>query len=125
MGATRDAALEFLSEHAGKGSTVGADKNYDCAEFVDGCRLRGITPHVAQNDTNRSSRIDKRTTAEAGYDVSQRKRKRIEEIFGWMKTVGGLRKLKYRGRRRINWIFVFCSAAVNILRMANIARQTA
>jgi IS5 family transposase len=120
-----DAALEFLGEHAGKNSTVGADKLYDVAEFVEGCRMLGITPHVAQNNTNRSSRIDGRTTKHPGYDVSQKKRKRIEEIFGWMKTVGGLRKLRYRGRRRINWIFLFCSAAFNLLRIVNIARQAA
>lgn len=120
-----DAALELLRDHAAKGSTVGADKLYDCADFVGGCRKLGITPHVAQNDKKRSSRIDARTTNEPGYDVSQKKRKRIEEIFGWMKTVGGLRKLRYRGKRRINWIFVFCSAAFNLLRMVNIARQTA
>jgi DDE family transposase len=120
-----DAALTFLSEHAGTNSTVGADKLYDCTEFVDGCRSLGVTPHVAQNDKKRASRVDGRTTKQPGYDVSQKKRKRIEEIFGWMKTVGGLRKLKYRGRKRINWIFVFCSAAFNLIRMVNIARQAA
>lgn len=120
-----DAALEFLGEHAGKNSTVGADKLYDTTDFVGGCRALGVTPHVAQNDTNRSSRIDGRTTTHPGYDVSQRKRKRIEEIFGWMKTVGGLRKLRYRGRKRVNWIFLFCSAAFNLLRIVNIARKAA
>lgn len=120
-----DAALDFLKDHAGKGSTVGADKLYDCTEFVQGCRSLALTPHVAQNDTNRSSRIDGRTTKKPGYEVSQKKRKRIEEIFGWMKTVGGLRKLRYRGKARINWIFLLCSAAFNLLRMVNIARQAA
>jgi transposase len=119
------AALALLKDHAGKNSTVGGDKLYDCAEFVDGCRAIGVTPHVAQNTKNRSSRIDGRTTKEPGYEVSQNKRKRIEEIFGWMKTIGGLRKLRYRGKRRVNWIFVFCSAAFNIIRMVNIARQAA
>jgi transposase len=119
------AALALLSDHAPKNSTVGADKLYDNAEFVNGCRSIGVTPHVAQNNKNRSSRIDGRTTKEPGYDVSQNKRKRIEEIFGWMKTVGGLRKLRYRGKRRVNWIFVFCSAAFNLVRMVNIARQAA
>jgi IS5 family transposase len=119
------AALALLSDHAAKGSTVGADKLYDNAEFVDGCRELGLTPHVAQNNKNRSSRIDGRTTKQPGYDVSQNKRKRIEEIFGWMKTVGGLRKLRYRGKRRVNWIFVFCSAAFNLVRIVNIARQAA
>lgn len=120
-----DAALEFLIDHAPRNSTVGADKNYDCSEFVDGCRSLGLVPHVAQNDTNRSSRIDGRTSRHSGYDVSQKKRKRIEEIFGWMKTVGGLRKLRYRGKRKVNWIFLFCSAAFNLVRMVNIARQAA
>jgi IS5 family transposase len=119
------AALSLLSDHAGKSSTVGADKLYDTTEFVNGCRALGVTPHVAQNDKNRSSRIDGRTTHQPGYDVSQNKRKRIEEIFGWMKTVGGLRKLRYRGQRKVNWIFVLCSAALNLIRMVNIARQAA
>jgi len=119
------AALSLLADHAGKGSTVGADKLYDNAEFVDGCRLLGVVPHVAQNNKGRSSRIDGRTTHNPGYDVSQKKRKRIEEIFGWMKTVGGLRKLRYRGRRRVNWIFVFCSAAFNLVRIVNLTAQTA
>ena len=120
-----DAALSLLADHAKKNSTAGADKQYDCSDFVSGCRSLEITPHVAQNDTNRSSCIDSRTTDQPGYDVSQKKRKRIEEIFGWMKTVGGLRKIRYRGKRRINWIFVFCSAAFNLIRMVNIARQSA
>ena len=120
-----EAALSLLSDHAPKNSTVGADKLYDNAEFVNGCRSIGVTPHVAQNNKNRSSRIDGRTTKEPGYEVSQNKRKRIEEIFGWMKTVGGLRKLRYRGKRKVNWIFLFCSAAFNLIRMVNIARQAA
>lgn len=120
-----DAALSFLADHAPKDSTVGADKNYDCSDFVSGCRELRVTPHVARNQTNRSSRIDGRTSRHPGYDVSQKKRKRIEEIFGWMKTVGGLRKLRYRGKRRVNWIFLFCSAAFNLIRMVNLARQKA
>jgi transposase len=119
------AALKLLRDHAPKNSTVGADKLYDNAEFVDGCRSDGIIPHVAQNDKNRASRIDGRTTKQPGYETSQNKRKRIEEIFGWMKTVGGLRKLRYRGKRRVNWIFLFCSAAFNLVRMVNIAKQPA
>ena len=122
---TRSDVVALLKDHAPKNSTVGADKLYDNAEFVNGCRSIGVTPHVAQNNKNRSSRIDGRTTNEPGYEVSQNKRKRIEEIFGWMKTVGGLRKLRYRGQRKVNWIFVFCSAAFNLIRMVNIARQAA
>jgi len=119
------AALSLLADHAARGSTVGADKLYDNSEFVDGCRSLGIVPHVAQNTKNRSSRIDGRTTKHTGYDVSQNKRKRVEEIFGWMKTVGGLRKLRYRGRRRVNWIFAFCSAAFNLVRIVNLTVQRA
>jgi transposase len=120
-----DAALALLSEHAKEGSTVGADKLYDQSPFVDGCGKIGVIPHVAQNDKSRASRIDERTTREPGYAVSQNKRKRIEEIFGWMKTVGGLRKLRYRGKKRVNWIFLFCSAAFNIIRIVNIQAQQA
>jgi len=120
-----ESALRMLKEHAGAGSTVGADKLYDQTEFVDGCRRERIVPHVAQNDKTRRSRIDGRTTRQDGYRTSQKIRKRIEEIFGWMKTVGGLRKLRYRGVPRIQWIFLFCSAAFNLLRMTNIAAKQA
>jgi hypothetical protein len=92
---------------------------------MNGCRSLGITPHVAQNNEGRASRIDSRTTQHPGYSASQNKLKRIEEIFGWRKTVGGLRKLRYRGRRRIHWIFLFCSAAFNLIRIVNIQAQTA
>ena len=80
-------------------------------------RERQVTPHVAQNDTNRKSAIDGRTTRHAGYQVSQQKRKRIEEIFGWLKTVGLLCKLRHRGTARVNWIFIFATAAYNLVRM--------
>ena len=119
-----DAALALLQDNVTKGASVGADKLYDQTDFVVGCREAGIAPHVAQNDKNRKSRIDGRTTRHQGYKTSQRIRKRIEEVFGWMKTVGGLRKLRYRGRRRIEWMFLLCSAAFNLVRMTNIqARQ--
>lgn len=120
-----DAALRLLDENAGRGATVGADKLYDQTDFVEGCRKLGITPHVAQNNTKRSSRIDGRTTSRSGYCVSQKIRKRIEEIFGWMKTVGGLRKLRYRGKRRVAWIFLFVAAAFNLIRMTNLAVEPA
>jgi transposase len=116
-----DAALKLLEENAGRGATVGADKLYDQTAFVAGCREMGITAHVAQNDKNRSSRIDGRTTSRLGYATSQKIRKRIEEIFGWMKTVGGLRKMRYRGKRKVAWIFLFAAAAFNLIRMANLA----
>jgi hypothetical protein len=85
----------MIEDNAKSGSTVGGDKNYDTADFVAGCRERGCTPHVSQNDTNRRSAIDARTTRHPGYRISTIKRKRIEEPFGWMKTVGGLRKTRH------------------------------
>ena len=94
--AERTIGLDMVEQNAGPGSTVGADKNYDTAEFVAGCRERGCTPHVAQNDSNRRSAIDRRTTRHPGYAVSQRQRKRIEECFGWMKTIGTMRKARHR-----------------------------
>ena len=87
------------------GSTVGADKNYDTAEFVAGCRELDCLPHVAQNDTSRCFAIDRRTTRHAGYAVSQAKRKRIEECFGWFETIGTLRKTRHRGRILVEWFF--------------------
>ena len=93
--AERDAAL-LMAEAipAGKRVTMGGDKNYDTQEFVGELRGMNITPHVAQNNTNRRSAVDERTTRHAGYEVSQRKRKRVEQVFGWMKMVGMLRKVK-------------------------------
>lgn len=96
--AERTTALDMIEDNAKPGSTVGADKNYDTAVFVAGCRERGCTPHVSQNDTNRRSAIDARTTRHPGYRISTIKRKQIEEPFGWIKTVGGLRKTRHRGR---------------------------
>jgi len=76
-----------------------------------------VTPHVAQNNTNRKSAIDGRTRRHEGYQTTQQKRKRIEEIFGWLKTVGLLRKLRHRGTERVSWIFIFATAAYNLVRM--------
>ena len=120
--AEREAALEMLGELPGGGRiTAGGDRGYDTADFVAGCRELGVTPHVAQNTTNRSSRIDGRTTRHSGYAESQRVRKRIEEIFGWMKTVGLMRKTRHRGRRKVDWIFTFTAAAYNLVRLRNLA----
>jgi len=80
----------------------------------------GVTPHVAQNETGRRSRIDGRTTRHAGYAVSQIKRKLVEQIFGWQKTVAGLRKLRHRGKDRVGWLFMFAAAAYNLVRMRNL-----
>ena len=115
--AERETALDMIADNAKPGSTVGGDKNYDTAGFIAGCRARGCTPHVAQNDTNRRSAIDARTTRHPGYAISQQKRKQIEEPFGWMKTVGGLRKTRHRGRRLVEWVFVITAAAYNLIRI--------
>jgi transposase len=115
--AERTTGLDMIEDHARPGSTVGADKNYDTAEFVAGCRERSCTPHVSQNNTNRRSAIDARTTRHPGYRLSTIKRKRIEESFGWMKTVGGLRKTRHRGRKLVEWFFVLTAAAYNLVRI--------
>ena len=120
--AERDAALEMAERIAGdQRVTVGADKGYDTRGFVSEMRGRNVTPHVSQN-TNRpgGSAIDGRTTRHAGYQVSQRKRKRIEEVFGWLKTVGMLRKTRHRGVFKVGWVFTFAAAAYNLVRMRNL-----
>jgi transposase len=118
----RAAALEMVGHHAASGRvTLGADKGYDSRDFVAALRLLQVTPHIAQNTTNRSSAIDQRTTRHAGYELSQWKRKRVEEIFGWLKTVGLLRKTRHRGRRRVSWMFIFGLAVYNLVRIRNLA----
>jgi transposase len=117
--AERDAALDMLEQVPGLHRiTVGADKGYDTAEFVTSCRMMNVTPHVARRQT---SRVDGRTTRHAGYQVSQQIRKRVEEVFGWVKTVGGGRKLRYRGVERNRLWWEFTAAAYNLLRMAKLA----
>jgi transposase len=122
--AERDAALAMLEQIAGDGQvTVGGDKNYDTKDFVAECRNLHVTPHVAQNDGRRGgSAIDERTTRHAGYAISQRKRKRIEECFGWMKTIALLRKLRHCGIFKVGWIFTFAAAAYNLVRLRNLDR---
>jgi len=116
--AERDAALLMAEKIPGvKRVTLGGDKNYDTKDFVRELRGMNITPHVAQNNQNRASAIDKRTTWRAGYDVSQRKRKRIEESFGWMKIIGLLKKVKLRGLDKVGWLFTFVGAAYNLYRL--------
>jgi IS5 family transposase len=116
--AERDTALELLdATERSERCTLGADKGYDTRDFVDNLRERGVTPHVAQNTSGRSSRIDGRTTRHDGYEISQRKRKQIEQVFGWGKVVGGLRKMKHRGRERVDWVFTFSIAVYNLVRM--------
>src|SRR3989442_15712182 len=101
--------------------TLGGDKNYDTAGLVEDLRGLNVPPHVAQNDTHRRSAIDKRTTRHPGYLISQNKRKRVEEIFGWLKTVGGLRKLRHRGLERVGWMFTFAVSAYNLVRLRHLA----
>ena len=119
--AEREAAIDMLAELPGRNRiTVGADKAYDTKEFVREVRSLGATPHVAQNNKNRASAIDPRTTRHAGYSISQRKRKRVEEIFGWIKTIGLMRKTRYRGLARVGWMFTFGVAVYNLVRMKNL-----
>jgi len=117
--AERETAL-VLAANLRPGATLGADKGYDTKEFVATLRALGVTPHVAQNTTNRRSAIDDRTTRHAGYEISQRVRKRVEEIFGWMKTVALFRKTRHRGVRRVGWLFTFAAAVYNLVRMRNV-----
>jgi transposase len=121
--AERDAALLMLERVPGtKPVTVGGDKGFDTRGFVAECRNLRVTPHVAQNHARRGgSAIDARTTRYAGYKVNQRKRKRIEECFGWLKTIAGLRKVRHRGVCKVDWIFTFACAAYNLVRMRNLA----
>jgi transposase len=118
--AERQAALDMVEHNARPGSTIGADKGYDAANFVSGCRERGCVPHVAQNDVGRSSAIDRRTTRHPGYAISMIKRKQIEEPFGWIKTIGGLRKTRHRGRELVGWFFVLTATAYNLIRIPKI-----
>lgn len=111
-----DAGTTMLARQSTRpGMTVGADKGYDTGEFVEGCRGLNVTPHVAAK--NIGSAIDGRTTSTVGYKISQVKRKRIEECFGWMKDTGLMRKLRHIGRAKVAWIFRFTAAAYNITRM--------
>lgn len=119
--AEREAALQMLDrlERSGR-ITLGADKGYDTEGFVAGCREREVTPHVAQHTTNRRSRVDQRVTRHGGYARSQRLRKRVEEGFGWIKTVGGGRKLRYIGIAKNQLWMYMTGAAYNLVRMARL-----
>jgi hypothetical protein len=103
--------------------TVGADKGYDTRQFVADLREVNATPHVAQNDTHRSSAIDGRTTVHEGYGVSQRIRKRIEEAFGWGKLIGPLRQTKFRDTERVNFQMLLTMAGYNLVRMRNLLAE--
>ena len=111
---------EHRQLHEAKISTVGADKAYHQQKFVGGCRERGISPHVACKEQIKVKGLDRRTTGASGYQSSQKLRKRVEEIFGWMKTVGGLRRTRYRGVGRTQaWAYLVASS-YNLLRMAKL-----
>lgn len=116
----RQAALAMLDRRGLRRGTLGADRGYDTRDFVAGLRERGVTPHVAVNTNRRRSAVDARTTRHPGYAVSQRRRKRIEEVFGWMKTVGGLRKLRYTGLDRNRLCLQLTAAAYNLVRLAKL-----
>ena len=121
--AERAVALQMIEESVSskRRVTLGADRGYDTRDFVTGCRERNVTPHVAMNAYgNRSSAIDGRTTASRGYSTSQRIRKRVEEIFGWMKTIGGLRKTRYRGIAQTQLYGTMVAAAYNLLRVGRL-----
>jgi transposase len=125
--AERDAAVMMLGELplTTRRVTVGGDKNFDMPAWVAAVRQMGITPHVAQHTTNRRSAIDGRTTRHPGYLLSQRCRKKVEQPFGWMKTVGLLRKLRHRGGRKVDWIVSFTAAAYNLVRWRNLVVRPA
>jgi len=116
--AERLAALDMIAAVADRprAVTLGADKGYDAADFVEELRTINVRPHVARNTSGRRSAIDRRTTRHPGYVASQRVRKRIEEAFGWIKTVAGLRKTKLRGLPKVDWSFTFAAAAYNLVR---------
>ena len=113
--AEREAATAMLAASAPSGSTVGADKGYDAARFVNQVRALEPIPHIARKTPY--SAIDVRTTCHAGYRVSQRKRKLVDQVFGWMNTVGGLRKLRHRGGALVDWNATFAAATYNLVRL--------
>ena len=128
--AEREAALAMLGRRGqGRRITLGADKAYDVAAFVDALRDRSVTPHIAVDGRlsklgkRRLTRIDRRTTRHAGYAASQRLRKRIEEGFGWIKTTGGLAKTRHRGLDRVGWMFTLTAAAYNLVRLPKLLAE--
>ena len=124
--AERLAALDMIHGFADRPNaiTLGGDKGYDAADFVEELRIINVRPHVAQNMSGRRSAIDGRTTRHPGYAASQRIRKRIEEAFGWMKTVAGLRKTKLRSLPKVDWAFTFVAAAYNLVRAPKLIAVT-
>ena len=127
--AEREAALEMLRRlpRCARRRTLGGDKGYDTPDFIGGVRALGFTPHISPNRHRyrRCSTVDGRTTRHGGYAVSQRKRKLVEEGFGWHKCVGLLRKLHHRGQAKVAWIFTFTSAAYNLVRLRTLLTAAA
>jgi transposase len=122
----RAAALAMVQDLPGRHRiTVAGDKGYDTRDFVADLRTMHVTPHVAQHTTGRRSAVDARTTRHPGYAISQQKRKLVEQSFGWMKTIGGLRQLRHRGGPLVEWIFTFTAAAYNIVRLRRLVDATA
>jgi len=119
-----EAALEMASRVPNKQRvTLGGDKAYDTRHLVRALRSIDVTPHIAGKNASYSS-IDGRTTRHPGYVTSQRKRKRVEEIFGWLKTVGLMRKTRHRGLARVGWMFTFATAVYNLVRIRNLVMET-
>lgn len=126
--AEREAALLMLNELQSKQTrriTVGADKAYDTRDFVALARELGVTPHVSQNTRHRRSAIDARTTRHPGYSISLSKRWLVEKPFGWLKQIGGLKKVKLRGLPKVDWLFLFTCAAFNLYRIPKLRQQAA
>lgn len=125
--AERLAALEMIEPHADRprAITLGADRGYDAADFVEELRTLNVRPHVAQNVSGRRSAIDRRTTRHSSYATSLRARKRIEEAFGWIKMVAGLRRTKLRGRAKVDWSFTFAATAYNLIRLPHLLGELA
>jgi transposase len=123
--AERVAALHMIEPRADRPRpiTLGGDKNFDVEDFVNELRAMNVTPHVAQNTSSRRSAIDGRTTRHDGYAVSQRIRKRIEEAFGWIKTVAGQEKTRFKGVARVGWAFTFAAAAYNLVRLPRLLAE--
>jgi transposase len=125
--AERLAALALIAPHGERPRpvTLGADKGYDSSDFVMELREQAVTPHLARNQSGRRSAIDRRTSRHPGYAISQRIRKRIEEAFGWAKTVAGLRKLRHRGLPKVDWQFTLAMAAYDLVRLPKLLAEAA
>lgn len=123
--AERLAALDMIEPLADRPRAIslGADRGYDSADFIEELRALHVRPHVAQNTSRRRSAIDGRTTRHPGYQASQRCRKRIEEAFGWIKTVAGMRQTKLRGLAKVDWAFAFAAAAYNLVRLPKLLAE--